>query len=286
MLESLDALLRALELEPRGVDRFRAHSSPAGFGDRLFGGQLAAQALLACGRTVHDKAPHSLHACFVEAGSPDRPLDLGVDRVRDGGSISTRRVTVTQGDRTLLVAMASFHAGPDEPEHADPPIPAPGPEQLPRLQHWIRALPPETRAQAMSWLEQPPPLELRLGEPPNFLGGPRSEEPRVHWLRLPRDVGDDTLLHATLLAYASDYFLTDAALRRHPEPLGAGPFVGFSLDHALWVHRPVRLDRWHRYTQHAQAIAGHRALVRGLLHDADGNLVASVMQENLIRGAG
>ena len=286
ILVSLDGLLRALELEPLDDDRFRARCVANGFGDRLFGGQLAAQALLAGGRTVADKVPHSLHAYFVEVGSAERSLDLAVERVRDGKSVSTRRVTISQGDRTLLVAMASFHSGPTSPEHADPPLAGPRPQQLPLLQAWIREMPPQTRQHAMSWIEQPPPLELRFGEPLNFLGGPCSEEPRVYWLRLPRDVGDDPLLHSTLLAYASDYFLTDAALRRHPERHRVGPSIGFSLDHALWIHRPVRLDRWHQYTQQAQAIAGHRALVRGFLHDAEGNLVASVMQENLIRVAG
>jgi acyl-CoA thioesterase-2 len=103
-------------------------------------------------------------------------------------------------------------------------------------------------------------------------------------LRLPREIGDDSLLHTALLAYASDYLLMDMVLRSHPERIARGSFVGFSLDHALWFHRPVRLNRWHSYTQRAQALSGHRGLVRGLIHDIEGHLVASVMQENLVRG--
>jgi len=289
-LRQLDGLLRALDLGAEGDDRFRAVSEDARFGRHLFGGQLIAQALVAAGRTLEGKRPHSLHAYFVEAGIGGDPVELAVERVRDGRSIATRRVTVTQAGRTLLMAMASFQDGPAEPRHSDPPPPSPPPspppEELPTLQDWIREMPPETRAHALGWIERPPPLEIRLREPLNFLGGPCSDEPRVHWLRLPRDVGHDPLLQASLLAYASDYFLMDAALRRHPEDLGHRPFVGASVDHVLWLHGEIRLDRWHRYTQHGQAIAGQLGLVRGWIHDDAGELVASVMQENLLRGVG
>ena len=282
---ALDALLRALQLEPRGGDRFSAPSEGGRFADRVFGGQLVAQALIAAGRTVTGKLPNSLHAYFVESGTPARPLDLAVDAVRDGRSISTRRVTVAQGERTLLIAMVSFHAGPASPEVADPAPLAPAPEQLPRLQEWVPDLPPETRARNQNWVEQPPPIDLRIAEPPSFMGGPSAKGPRSHWMRVPRDVGDDPLLHTALLAYASDYLLMDTALRSHPERIADAPFIGFSLDHALWFHRPVRFDRWHLYTQQTQAISGHLGLVRGAIHDTDGHLVASAMQENLIRRA-
>jgi acyl-CoA thioesterase-2 len=194
-------------------------------------------------------------------------------------------VTVTQGERHLLISMSSFHAGPTSPEIADPAPPAPSPEELPVLQAWVGDPPPETRERSVNWVEQPPPLDLRIGEPPNFMGGPSTHGPRSHWMRVPRDVGDDALLHTALLAYASDYLLMDMVLRSHPERLADGPFVGFSLDHALWFHRPVRFDRWHLYTQQTQALFGHRGLVRGVIHDADGHLVASVMQDNLVRRA-
>jgi acyl-CoA thioesterase-2 len=285
ILAALDRLLRALDLEPLGGDRFRAPSEQGRFADRVFGGQVVAQALVAASRTVTGKEPHSLHAYFVETGTPEHSLDLTVERVRDGRSISTRRVTVAQGDRQLLIAMASFHAGPAGPELSEPAPPAPPPEDLPVLQAWFLDLPPETRERGPNWVEQPPPLELRIGEPPNFMGGPAARGPRAHWMRLPRDVGNDPLLHTALLAYASDYLLMDVALRAHPERLADGAFVGFSVDHALWFHRPVRFDRWHLYTQQAQSISGHRGLARGTIHDADGHLVASAMQEVVVRRA-
>jgi acyl-CoA thioesterase II len=284
ILAALDGLLRALELDARGGDRFRAVSEPARF-DRVFGGQTVAQALLAASATVDGKDPHSLHAYFVEAGSPEQVLDLTVERVRDGRSMSTRRVSVMQGERPLLVAMASFHTNPTSPELADPPPAVPGPDELPVLQDWVRELQPGQSAHARSWIDQPPPLELRIGEPLNFLGGPAASGTRSHWMRLPRDVGDDPLLHRALLAYASDYFLLDMAFRSYPDHDRPSAFTGFSLDHAVWFHRPVRFDTWHLHTQETVALSGHRGLVRGAIHDPDGHLVATVMQEVLVRPA-
>jgi acyl-CoA thioesterase-2 len=284
ILDALDGLLAALQLESLGDDRFRVLGEPGRF-DRVFGGQTVAQALLAASATVTGKDPHSLHAYFVEAGAPEEALDLVVERVRDGRSISTRTVTVTQGNRPLLIVSASFHANPAEPELAAPAPATPLPEQLPLLQDWVRDTPPELGAHARTWVEQPPPLDLRIGEAPNFLGGAAAGGTRAHWMRLPRDVGDDPLLHVALLAYASDYLLLDMAFRSHPERYAPG-FTGFSLDHALWIHRPVRFDGWHLHTQETLAIAGHRGLVRGSIHDTDGHLVASVVQEVLVRPAG
>ncbi len=283
-LSALDGLLLALTLEPMGGDRFRAPGETDRF-DRVFGGQLVAQALLAASATVVGQAPDSLHAYFVEGGVPGLPVDVIVDRVRDGRSISTRRATVMQGKRQLLVAILSFHAGSGEPELAETAPSDRGPVGLPLLQEWVRDLSPEQRLYGLSWIEQPPPLELRMDEPPNFMGGPSAQGPRTHWMRLPRPVGDDPLLHAALLAYASDYLLLDMILRAYPDRAALTSFSSFSLDHSLWFHRPVRLDRWHRHTQETQAISGHRGLVRGAIHDADGRLVATAMQEGLVRPA-
>lgn len=284
ILVALDGLLRALELEPLGDDRFRVPAEPGRF-DRVFGGQTIAQALLAASATVTGKEPHSLHAYFAEAGTPGEPVDLAVERVRDGRSFSTRRVTVTQGERPLLVAIASFHTNPAGLELAEPAPAAPPPDQLPRLQDWAADLPPERREQGRVWIEHPPPLDLRMGEPPSFLGGPSSDEARSHWMRVPAYVGDDPLLHTALLAYASDYLLLDMIFRSFPGGIPPTGFSGFSLDHALWFHRPVRFDRWHLHTQQTTAISGDRGLVRGTIHDADGHLAATVMQEVLVRPA-
>jgi acyl-CoA thioesterase-2 len=284
ILRSLEGLLRALELEPIGGDRYRVVSEPGRF-NRIFGGQVVAQALLAAGATVGDKDPQSLHAYFVEAGVTEQPLEVVVERVRDGRSVSMRRVTVLQGERPLLIAIASFHTNPTTPELADPPPAVPGPDQLPRLQDWVPDAPPGLRVQADTWVELPPPLDLRIGEAPTFLGGAPAPGTRSHWMRLPRDVGTDPQLHAALLAYASDYLLLDMAFRSYPAGLAPTAFNGFSIDHALWFHRPVRFDHWHLYTQETVALTGHRSLIRGAIHDADGHLVASAAQEVLVRPA-
>jgi acyl-CoA thioesterase-2 len=290
ILASLDGLLRALELAPAGDDRFVAPPEPDRF-TRVFGGQTLAQALLAAGATVDGPttkhlAPHSMHAYFVQAGVADHPVEVEVERVRDGRSMATRRSTVVQGDRTLLVAISSFHDNPDEPALSDPPLDAPAPHELPLLQDWLHDLPPELAGHGRAWVDHPPPLDLRIGEAPTFLGGSPAEGARAHWMRLPRDVGDDPLLHTALLAYASDYLLLDMAFRSYPGEAPSGGFAAVSVDHALWFHRPVRFDRWHLHTQETVALAGHRGLVRGSVHDEDGRRVATVMQEVLVRPNG
>lgn len=282
LLASLEDALIALRLEPLGDDRFRAGSEGSRFG-QAFGGQLVAQALRAAARTVEGKEPASLHAYFAEAGDLSQPLELTVGRARDGRSMSTRRVDITQADRSVLVVIASFHANSIDPEYADPMPAARPPEEVPLLQHWVRRLPPESQTLRHGWLDHPPPLEMRIAEPPSFMGEPSASPTRAHWMRLPGPIDDDPLLHTTLLTYASDYLLLDMAFRAHPQRTAPLSLRGTSLDHTVWFHRPVRFDRWHLYTQEAVAISGDRGLVRGMVHDQDGHLVATVMQEVLVR---
>ena len=282
LLESLDTLKRALQLEPLGDNRFRAGNERDRFG-RIFGGQLLAQALYAASVTVDDHQPHSLHAYFVQTGATDTPVDIAVEVVRDGRSMATRQVTVSQGARTLLTALASFHSNPAEPELGQPPVDAPPPEDMPLLQHWVDHVPPGTRPSAQNWIDAPPAVELRIAEPTNFLGGRQSPGPRSHWMRLPRSVGDDPALNSAMLTYASDYLLLDMALRNYPQPADYASIAAVSLDHSIWLHCPVRFDAWHLYTQETVAITGHRALVRGAIRNAAGHVVADTSQEVLIR---
>jgi acyl-CoA thioesterase-2 len=280
---ALDDLLRALELEDLGGDRFRATSEAPRF-PRVFGGQLVAQAVQAATATVDRLAPSSVHACFVRGGGAEQPLDLAVERVRDGRTMATRRVTISQGDRSVLEALVSFHDNGSEPSAAAPAAspPPPAPEELPTLQDWARQAPDTHRDRARVWFEQPPPLEIRLGEPLTFLGGSHGSGPRSHWLRLPRHPGDDPRLHAVLLTYASDYFLLDLAVRNHPRPGQVRTATSSSLDHAIWLHRPVAFDRWHLCTHESLALVGDRGLVRGTVQDENGTLVATVLQEVLV----
>lgn len=282
ILRALDGLLGSLQPESLGDDRFRVRSEANRFG-RVFGGQMIAQAMAAAATTVADKPPHSLHAYFVKSGDPEHPLEIAVERVRDGRSMAARRVTVVQAGDPLLIAMVSFHDNPTAPEFAQPAPQSRHPEDLPRLQDWVDEAPPELIERARTWISRPPPVDIRIAEPTSFVSGSRATGPRSHWLRLPRSVGDDPVLHSILLAYASDYLLLDVALRSHPEPVSVESSTAFSLDHSLWLHRPVRFDQWHSHTAEVVAISGHRGLVRGAIHDIDGHLVASTTQEVLIR---
>ena len=284
VLDALDTLERALQLESLGDNRFRATNEHDRFG-RIFGGQLLAQAMFAASATVGEHVPHSLHAYFLQTGDSRMPVDIIVDAVRDGRSMATRQVSVAQGDRTLLTALASFHTNAAEPILGQPQLDVPPPEAMPLLQHWVQYVSPEMRRNAQSWIDVPPAVEMRIAEATNFLGGKRATGPRSHWMRLPRTIGDNPALHNAMLAYASDYLLLDMALRSHPGPADYGSTAAVSLDHSIWLHRPVHFDEWHLYTQEAVTVAGHRALVRGIVRDTAGHAVASTAQEVLIRPA-
>lgn len=282
ILGSLDKLEQALQLEQQGENRFQATNEGDRFG-RIFGGQLLAQAMYAASATVDHHAPHSLHAYFLQTGDSRRPVEIVVGHVRDGRSMATRQVSVAQGDRTLLTALASFHSNPAEPEMTHEQAGVAPPEEMPLLQHWVHQVPPQMRRNAQTWIDVPPALEMRIAEPTTFLGGAQTSGPRSHWMRLPRRIADDPALHSAMLTYASDYLLLDMALRCHPQPADYTSIAAVSLDHAIWLHRPVHFDEWHLYTQEIAAIVGHRATVRGTIRDADGHVVATTAQEVLIR---
>jgi acyl-CoA thioesterase-2 len=282
VLQALDNLEHALQLKPHGGNRFRVSNEPSRFG-RVFGGQLLAQAMVAGTATVSDHLPQSLHAYFVRSGVSDTPMDIVVGRIRDGRSMATRQITVLQDGHDILTAIASFHTNPAEPELAQPQLSVPPPEDLPLLQHWVQYAPPEMSKNAATWVDVPPPLEMRIAEPPTFLGGAQTPGQRSHWMRLPRDIGDRPAVHHAMLAYASDYLLVDMAFRNHPQPVGYGSLAALSLDHAIWFHRPVRFDEWHLHTQETTSLTGHRAMVRGTIRDTAGRMVASTAQEVLVR---
>jgi acyl-CoA thioesterase-2 len=275
---SLDDLLAGLNLRPCDEDRFTVEPARSDPSDRVFGGQLLAQAVVGASATVTGKDIHSLHATFMRAGTPGAPLKVEVTRLRDGRSIATREVAIFEAGEPLLVAIASFARFRAEPDVAlSAPQVAP-PEETPLLQALVGEAP-----NGQHWIEQPPAVDLRLPEPPSFLSGKSSDNARSHWMRLPRSIGADHALNAALLAYASDFFLMDMLFRMHPQELGPGRANGFSLDHAIWFHRPVRFDAWHLHTQEAIALVGDRGLARGAIHDAEGHCVASVAQEVLLR---
>jgi acyl-CoA thioesterase II len=275
---SLDDLLAALDLREAAEDRFVVEPPTSGPPGRVFGGQLLAQAVVGSAATVDGKDIHSLHAAFVRVGTPGAVVEIAVTRLRDGRSTSTRQVAVLEAGEPLLVAIASFGSNRTEPDVAGAPADVAAAEQMPLLQDWAGGGPA-----GQHWIERPPAVEMRLSEAPAFLTGATETSVRSHWMRLPRSVGGGHALNAALLAYASDFFLMDMIFRMHPEALGPGRANGFSLDHAIWFHRPVRFDDWHLHTQEAVALVGDRGLAHGALYDVGGRLVASAAQEVLLR---
>lgn len=282
--DAMDGLLAALRLAVLEDDRFRVGAEVGRF-TRLCGGQLFAQALLAAAATVEGMDPFSVHAVFLAAGSVGDPVELVVRRVRDGRSISCRGVTIEQGGIPIVAATAVFHLNPPAPvfgASADAACDVrQGPDGLPLLSDVVRSL-PDPYGTTRAWAQNPPPLEIRMVEPPTFLGGPAGGSRREHWLRLASAVGEDRLLHAALLAYASDYFMLDMAVRAHPAR-PEGRISASTVDHAIWFHAPVHFDRWHLYQQELVAFTGNHGLVRGTLRGRDGAVVAHTSQAVQVR---
>jgi acyl-CoA thioesterase-2 len=281
-LSALDELLQVLTPQPVGADRFRAGNEAVRFG-RIFGGQLVAQAMSAAAATVAELIPHSIHVSFLRLGDFTAPLDIIVERTRDGRSMSVRHVVIEQDGNALVTATVSFDANAESADVHTAAGPATPPESVPLLQHWAQHARAGLAGPGRTWIDRPPPLEMRIGEAPIFLGGAQAPGQRTHWIRLPRTVDAGPQEHAALLAYASDYLLVDMALRSHPQRVGYATHRGLTLDHTIWLHRPVQFDRWHCYTLQTVAVGGHRALVQGTIVDAAGRHVASTAQEVLVR---
>jgi acyl-CoA thioesterase-2 len=279
----LERLLELLDLEQIELNIFRGRS-PAERVQRVFGGQVAGQALVAAGRTVPAHRPvHSLHAYFIRPGDPAVPIVYTVDRVRDGRSFTTRRVTAIQHGKIIFTLSASFHQAEPGVEHADPMPAAPAPEAVERTSDRLRRLVGDTYAQMYDH-----PIDLRSVGP---LSIETAADPALRtnanlvWLRVDGELPDDPLLHVCLMTYASDMTLLDSALTAHGMSWADGRTSGASLDHAMWFHRPFRADRWLLYAQESPVAYGARGLARGQVFTVAGDLVVSVMQEGLIRTA-
>ena len=282
MSDSLDKLLDLLDLEQVEVNIFRGRS-PDETVQRVFGGQVAGQALVAAGRTVpSDRPVHSMHAYFIRPGDPAVPLGYTVDRVRDGRSFSTRRVTAIQHGKVIFTLSASFHRAEPGLEHAVPMPQVPPPDEVrrsaERLEQALGApLPARFTGSAID-LRAIGPLSIEASRDPSL----RTTRNLV-WLRVTGQLPDDPLLHVCLMTYASDLTLLDTVLLEHGVSWYDGRTSGASLDHAMWFHRPFRADQWLLYAQDSPVAYGARGLARGEMFTADGDLVVSVVQEGLIR---
>ena len=280
MQTALDNVVALLDLEAIEVNIFRGRS-PADDRQRVFGGQVAGQALVAAARTVERGSVHSLHAYFLRAGDPKAPLLYDVDRIRDGRSFTTRRVVAIQHGRAIFQLAASFHVAEDGYEHFEPMPAVPDPETLqPRMKR-IQATDPE-RARP----DRMQALDIRyVTTSPLDRSGPLPPTQMV-WMRANGTLGDDPVLHACLLTYASDLTLLDTVLAPHGTSAANPQIMLASLDHAMWFHGPFRADEWLLYDQHTPAASGARGLAMGRVFTRDGRLVASVVQEGLIRRIG
>ncbi|MEU8588024.1 acyl-CoA thioesterase II [Streptomyces sp. NPDC048664] len=285
MSQALQSLLDLLDIERIEQDIFRGRSRSA-LVPRVFGGQVAAQALVAAGRTVpEDRPAHSLHAYFLRPGDPGAPIVYTVDRIRDGRSFTTRRVVAVQHGQPIFHLSASFQTYEEGMDHQAPMPPAPDPETLPSSRERLSGyshLPPELVEKLLQARES---IDLRYVDDPPYgkFGEPREPRSQV-WFRTSGKLDDDPLLHVVLATYVSDMTLLDSILLAHGRGGWAvGDVVGASLDHAMWFHRPFRADEWLLYAQESPSAHGGRGLGQARIYTQDGRLAISVIQEGVVR---
>jgi acyl-CoA thioesterase II len=285
MTSAVQDLLAILDLEPIEVNLFRGRSPQQGW-QRVFGGQVIGQALVAACRTVEDLAdrpPHSLHAYFLLAGDPKVPIIYEVDRIRDGRSFTTRRVVAIQRGRAIFSMSVSFHVSEPGLTHQATMPEVPGPEQLPSDADIRDRVLPMMPDAVRRYYERERPIELRPVEFERYLGR-KYPDGRFHvWIRTTAPLPAAPAIHQCALAYASDMMLLDAALIPHGRTVFEKTIMATSLDHALWFHRPFRADEWLLYAQDSPSASSGRGFSRGLIFTRDGVLVASVAQEGLVR---
>jgi acyl-CoA thioesterase-2 len=283
MSKSLESLLDLLDLERIEEDIFRGQSRSA-LVPRVFGGQVAAQALVAAGRTVPaDRPPHSLHAYFLRPGDPGAPIVYEVDRIRDGRSFTTRRVVAVQHGKPIFHLSASFQTYEDGLEHQASMPDAPDPETLPTAAEMLPRHLPANVAQRL--VEARAAVDLRYADTPPWGSAGTPREPRSQvWFRTNGKLADDPLLHVVLATYVSDMTLLDSVLLAHGKGGWAvGDVVGASLDHAMWFHRPFRADEWLLYDQESPSASGGRGLGQARIYTQTGQLAVTVIQEGVVR---
>jgi acyl-CoA thioesterase-2 len=281
---ALDELIDLLALEQLEVNLFRG-LSPDENQQRVFGGQVAGQALVAAGRTVDHGVVHSLHAYFLRPGDPLVPIVYEVDRIRDGRSFTTRRVVAIQHGRAIFNLSASFHVEEDGPEHQYAMPAVPEPDTIPTVVERLAAHADKFPPAVWERLQRERPVETRSVELPRWFDpepGAREPEQNV-WIKANGKLPNDPLLHACVVAYASDLTLLDTAVMPHANSWDDDRYMIASLDHAMWFHRPFRADEWLLYHQKSPSAQAARGLAEGFIFRHDGALAVTVIQEGLIR---
>jgi len=276
-------LIALLELEPIEHNIYRGQNRNIGTG-RIFGGQVLAQALVAATHTVEEERTlHSMHGYFILAGDLDLPVVYFVDRLRDGGSFTTRRVTGIQHGHAIFTMSASFHRPEPGLEHGTEMPDVPDPETLRPELEIIRERADEIPAPLRPFWTQDRPLDFRSVDGADPFDMAARAPRRSYWMRAIGPVDDNPVHHQALVAYASDYGLLGAALQPHGVTLRDPRMMAASLDHAIWFHRPFRMDDWILYVAESPAAGGARGFTRGTFYTRSGELVASVAQEGLVR---
>lgn len=278
-------LVKTLSLERLEVNLFRGTTPDEESRQRIYGGQVIAQSLLAAYQTVEERVCHSLHCYFIRPGDPNIPIVFEVDRSRDGGTFTTRRVIAVQHGQQIFNLAASFQVEEKGFEHQS---------EMPDAPHWdeaeddieaarrrLKNAPPEARA----WLERPQPIEMRsVGGEPDEVNPERLAPRQQVWFRAKDAIGDEDHMHQVILAYASDMSLLGTAIRPHAVGWQTPGMQTASLDHAMWFHRPTDFNEWHLYHQESPSASGGRGFNLGYIYRAsDGALVASCAQEGLMR---
>jgi acyl-CoA thioesterase-2 len=281
-----ETLVETLQLERIEENLFRG-ASPDGRPGRIFGGQVIAQSLLAAYETVEERVCHSLHCYFIRPGDPTVPIVFEVDRSRDGGSFTTRRVIAVQRGKQIFNLAASFMAPEEGFEHQ---------AAMPASPHWSElqdeaemaraalAKNPQFAAEAAKhWMMRERPIEMRSPDARSYWMTGAKEPESNNWIRCRTPIGADAHMHQVILAYASDMNLLSTGMRPHGVHWQTPGFQSASLDHAMWFHKPTDFNQWHLYHQDSPSASGGRGFIRGEIYAEDGTLVASVAQEGLMR---
>ncbi|MCZ6711778.1 MAG: acyl-CoA thioesterase II [Gammaproteobacteria bacterium] len=281
--QSINDLIELLDLEEIEKNHYRATSPSEGW-QRVYGGQVLGQALVAASRTVpEDRHAHSLHGYFLRAGDTDVPILYTVDRIRDGRSFTTRRVVAIQHGQAIFNMSISFQIEEQGLSHQMAMPEAPGPDDLPDeselRKKWAERLPDEFK----ETFARQRPIEVRPIDPQDIFQPEKRAPFQMCWMKSRDPLPDDLRLHQCVLAYLSDWSLLDTATLPHAVSFMQDNLQMASLDHAMWFHRPFRADEWLLYVQDSPSASGSRGLNRGLIYNRGGELVASAAQEGLIR---
>ena len=282
MTDAVQTLVESLQLERLELNLFRG-ITPDGMGPRIFGGQVISPSLLAAYETVEERICHSLHCYFIRPGDPRVPIVFEVDRSRDGGSFTTRRVVAVQHGEQIFNLAASFMAPQSGFEHQSDMPSGPHWSELPdeaeMMAEFMKTAPEEMK----KWMGRERPIEMRAQDARSYWQSGPKPPVSQNWFRCRTPIGDDAHMHQVILAYASDMNLLSTGMRPHGVHWQTPGFQSASLDHAMWFHKATDFNQWHLYAHDSPSASGGRGFIRGSIYAEDGTLVASVAQEGLMR---